>query len=122
MQNIRANGRAGLHSPAPVIGGVVGRKKHIYDIFGDGVNRASRMKACRCPCVLMCRKRRATSLAMRLSLRPGGCGRQGHWVHFNVLHPELHRSRPPRCRPTQSVDLLGHDALRVVSGNRPART
>lgn len=36
--------RIGLHS-GPVIGGIVGTKKYIYDIFGDTVNIAARLES-----------------------------------------------------------------------------
>ena len=36
--------RIGIHS-GPVVGGIVGSKKYLYDIFGDTVNIASRLQA-----------------------------------------------------------------------------
>lgn len=37
--------RIGLHC-GPIVGGIVGTKKYLYDIFGETVNVASRMESC----------------------------------------------------------------------------
>lgn len=37
--------RIGLHS-GRLVGGIVGTKKYIYDVFGDTINTASRMETC----------------------------------------------------------------------------
>ena len=37
--------RIGIHS-GRLVGGIVGIKKYIYDVFGDTINTASRMETC----------------------------------------------------------------------------
>jgi adenylate cyclase len=44
MQGRRIEFRIGINS-GPMIGGVIGRKKFVYDIWGDAVNIASRMES-----------------------------------------------------------------------------
>ncbi len=40
--------RIGIHT-GEIVAGIVGRKKYIYDIFGDSVNTASRIQECSAP-------------------------------------------------------------------------
>jgi class 3 adenylate cyclase len=41
---VKVEFRIGINS-GPVVGGVIGRKKFVYDIWGDAVNIASRMES-----------------------------------------------------------------------------
>jgi guanylate cyclase len=42
--NLRVDFRFGINS-GPMIGGVIGRRKFVYDVWGDAVNVASRMES-----------------------------------------------------------------------------
>ncbi len=61
---IRFRARIGMHA-GPVVAGVIGRNKFIYDVWGDTVNMASRLEDCSLP------GRIQVSEEMRIALEPG---------------------------------------------------
>ena len=107
--------RIGIHS-APVIGGVVGRKKYIYDIFGDGVNRASRMESLSMPMRINVSQETRDLLGDAFELEARGLWTLG--IGSISMYYILNFTDPARrdAAPLKAWDLLGHDALRVVSG------
>ena len=63
--------RIGIDS-GPVVAGVIGRAKFIYDLWGDTVNTASRMESHAEPGTIQVTQRTAERLRERYELRPRG--------------------------------------------------
>lgn len=63
--------RIGIDS-GPVVAGVIGRRKFIYDLWGDTVNTASRMESHGQPGQIQVTRRVATALGPQFAARPRG--------------------------------------------------
>ena len=68
---LRLEVRIGIDS-GPVIAGVIGRAKFIYDVWGDTVNTASRMESHADPGTIQVTERAHERLRARYELRPRG--------------------------------------------------
>lgn len=56
----------------PAVAGVIGRRKFIYDLWGDTVNTASRMESHGLPCEIQVTERVAAKLGPEFTVRPRG--------------------------------------------------
>ncbi|MFV1958467.1 MAG: adenylate/guanylate cyclase domain-containing protein, partial [Planctomycetota bacterium] len=83
--------RMGIHS-GPVVGGIVGVKKYIYDVFGDTINTAARMET--------------TSEPMRINLS------EATWLHVRGKIP---------CVEREPIVVKGKGPMRMffVGDGRP---
>ena len=63
--------RVGIHT-GPVVAGVIGKKKFIYDIWGDTVNTASRMESHALPGTIQVTAETAKALEEKYVLTPRG--------------------------------------------------
>ena len=95
--------RIGMHC-GPVVAGVIGTKKFIYDIWGDTVNLASRMESHGVPGRIQVRRNRAAS-ARPVSVRAArDRRRQGQGPDAAVV-PRRQRGR--QCRGRRPFDDAG---------------
>lgn len=85
------NFRIGMNS-GPVIGGVIGRKKFVYDVWGEAVNLASRMEAYGVPGSIQVAQQTYGLLEDEFVLEPRGeieirgVGRMQTWFLKEVKH------------------------------------
>ncbi len=63
--------RIGIHT-GPVVGGVIGKKKFIYDVWGDTVNIASRMESHGLPGAIQVSETTYDAVKARFTLEPRG--------------------------------------------------
>ena len=117
--------RIGIHT-GPVVAGIIGRHKFIYDVWGDTVNIASRMESQRPPGRIHISDTTQRALAGRFQVEPRGADRaQGTGEGGRVLPGradcwrELKQARPEAARTAVAILLLlGHSSganLRVQS-------
>jgi adenylate cyclase len=85
----------------PVVAGVIGRAKFIYDLWGDTVNTASRMESHGIPGTIQVTERAYERLRDRYELSRRGSvdiKGKGRMTTYLLLGRKRHQHRPPRDR------------------------
>jgi guanylate cyclase len=96
--------RIGIDS-GPVIAGVIGRAKFIYDLWGDAVNTASRMESHAPPGAIQVTQRTYGRLRDRYELRPRGTIEvkgKGPLSTYLLIGPRKNQATPEGARPIRA--------------------
>jgi class 3 adenylate cyclase len=96
--------RIGIDS-GPVVAGVIGRAKFIYDLWGDTVNTASRMESHAPPGAIQVTQRTYDRLRDRYELRPRGTIEvkgKGPLSTYLLIGPRKNQATPEGARPIRA--------------------
>ena len=103
---LRLQVRIGIDT-GPVVAGVIGRAKFIYDLWGDTVNTASRMESHAQPGTIQVTARTHTRLRERYELRPRGAidvKGKGRMTPYLLTGPRQEQHVPQQARPVEIPD------------------
>ena len=100
VNGVPLTARIGIDT-GPVVAGVIGRAKFIYDLWGDTVNTASRMESHGIPGTIQVTERAYERLRGRYELRRRGSvdvKGKGRMTTYRLLGEKRHEHRVPRDR------------------------